>query len=108
MRFIEFFIKYQLIFVFFLIILNYQSTNSQESELNKIIIENDFGKGRLLSPPTQGTEKKIKLIPPKSVLEKDKKKLNEIRKVKEREEKNIKSKKDSEILRKKKGTRSKT
>ena len=97
MRFIEFFVKYQLIFVFFLIILNYQSTNSQESELNKIIIENDFGNGRLLSPPTQGSEKKIKLIPPKSILEKDKKKLNEIRKVKEREEKNIKSKKDSEL-----------
>ena len=74
MRFIEFFVKYQLIFVFFLIILNYQSTNSQESELNKIIIENDFGNGRLLSPPTQGSEKKIKLIPPKSILEKDKKK----------------------------------
>ena len=52
MRFIEFFVKYQLIFVFFLIILNYQSTNSQESELNKIIIENDFGNGRLLLGPS--------------------------------------------------------
>ena len=84
MRFIEFFVKYQLIFVFFLIILNCQSTTAQESKVNKIIIDDDFGNGRLLSPPTQGKEKKIKLIPPKSVLEKDKKKLDEIRKVKER------------------------
>ena len=35
------------------------------NSVDTVIIENDFGNGRLLSPPTQGTEKKIKLIPPK-------------------------------------------
>ena len=102
MRFIGFFIKCQLIFVFYLILLNYQSATAQESKVNKIIIDDNFGNGRLLSPPTEDKEKKIKLIPPKSVLEKNKKKLDDIRKVKENEEKDTKIKQDAEIQRKQK------
>ena len=102
MRFIGFFIKCQLIFVFYLILLNYQSTTAQESKVNKIIIDDNFGNGRLLSPPTEDKEKKIKLIPPKSVLEKNKKKLDDIRKVKENEEKDTKIKQEAEIQRKQK------
>ena len=87
MKSVGFFIKCQLIFVFYLILLNYQLATAQESKVNKIIIDDNFGNGRLLSPPTEHKKKKIKLIPPKSVLEKNKKKLDDIRKVKENEEK---------------------
>ena len=102
MRFIGSFIKYQLIFVFYLFLLNYQPVTAQESKSNKIIIDETFGNGRLLSPPTEGREKKIKLIPPKSVLEKDKKKFDKIREVKEDKDKKIKSNKDAEVKKKKK------
>ena len=50
----------------------------------------------------QKIKKKIKLIPPKSVLERNKKKLDDIRKVKENEEKDTKTKQDAEIQRKQK------
>ena len=50
----------------------------------------------------QKIKKKIKLIPPKSVLEKNKKKLDDIRKVKENKEKDTKIKQEAEILRKQK------
>ena len=39
MRFIDFFIKYHLIFILYLILTNYQSANAQESKVNKIIID---------------------------------------------------------------------
>ena len=35
----------------------------------KIIIDEGFGNGRLLSPPTDGERQKLKLIPPKSIVE---------------------------------------
>ena len=44
---------------------------SQDSQtVKKIIIESETDNRRLLSPPTQNRNERIKLIPPKSIIEK--------------------------------------
>ena len=44
---------------------------SQDSQtVKKIIIELETDNGRLLSPPTENRNERIKLIPPKSIIEK--------------------------------------
>ncbi|MBC33836.1 MAG: hypothetical protein CMN01_04340, partial [Rickettsiales bacterium] len=53
--------------LFFLI----DSSHSQESEIKKIIIDNNSDRNRLLSPPTDGPSKRIKLIPPKNIQEEE-------------------------------------
>ena len=57
MSFFEILKKYQFIILLFLIFLNYKSLNAEESKVKKIIIDDNLGNGRLLSPPTMGDEK---------------------------------------------------
>ena len=67
---------------------------SQDSQtVKKIIIESGDDNGRLLSPPTENRNERIKLIPPKSIIEKkaeqlqkDKLKAIEVKKKKEIED----------------------
>ena len=79
---------------FFLIIIlfsNPKLLKAQEpKEIKKIIIENSPENQRLLSPPIEKTNEKIKLIPPQSIrnqiVEEEKKKKEELEKIKKAEE----------------------
>ena len=65
---------------FLFIVLPFEPPFSQESQIiKKIIIEKNLDDGRLLSPPTEKDNNVIKLIPPKSVLEKEAQKDKEIK-----------------------------
>ena len=62
-------ISFLLIFIFAFFM---KDSISQESlTIKKIIIEDNETGGRLLSPPTESKQEKIKLIPPKSILKKE-------------------------------------
>ena len=69
MKFSKILKNFYFIFSLIFILLNYNSSKAQQKNQNKIIIEDNFGNGRLLSPPTGIEQEKIRLIPPKSVLE---------------------------------------
>ena len=78
MRIINKVLKYKVIY-FLLLALHYPANlDSQEEEIKKIIIDEGLGNGRLLSPPTDGERQKLKLIPPKSIVESNEEKSKEI------------------------------
>ena len=66
---------YKLGFLFYIVPLLFLSSEnqvfSQDSQtVKKIIIELETDNRRLLSPPTENRNERIKLIPPKSIIEK--------------------------------------
>ena len=68
------------------IVLQFKQIFAQDSQIiKKIIIEQNLDNGRLLSPPTERDNKKIKLIPPKSVLEKEAQKNKEIEEIQKKQ-----------------------
>ena len=72
--------------LFFIFILNQNNLFSQESQtIKKIIIEDNTDGTRLLSPPTETKKERIKLIPPKSIIEKEKEKQAEQERKKEQD-----------------------
>ena len=78
---------------------------SQDSQvIKKIIIDESQNSERLLSPPTENKSGVIKLIPPKSILEKEalRKKIEEEKKAKELEEIRINQEKKRKALQEKK------
>ena len=90
------------LFLFF----NQKLSNSQETnDVKKIIIEDQPKNQRLLSPPTDKSEKKIKLIPPKEIqnkiAEEEKKQLEIKQRAEEKRKKELELKKKAEEKRKK-------
>ena len=78
---------------------------SQDSQvIKKIIIDETQNSERLLSPPTENKSGVIKLIPPKSILEKEalRKKIEEEKKAKKLEEIRIEQEKKRKALQEKK------
>tara|TARA_Y100000589_G_scaffold281722_1_gene278803 strand:+ start:40 stop:375 length:336 start_codon:yes stop_codon:yes gene_type:complete len=81
---------------------------AQDSQvIKKIIIDDSQNSERLLSPPTENKSGVIKLIPPKSILEKEaiRQKVEEEKKVKKLEEIRINQEKKRKALHEKKTKR---
>ena len=92
------------IFIFSLSLFCVNQSFSQDSQvIKKIIIDESQNSERLLSPPTENKSGVIKLIPPKSILEKEalRKKIEEEKKAKELEEIRINQEKKGKHYKKK-------
>ena len=93
------------IYIFSLSLFWVNHSFSQDSQvIKKIIVDDNQDSGRLLSPPTENKSGIIKLIPPKSILEKEalRKKIEEEKKAKELEEIRINQEKKRKALQEKK------
>ena len=92
------------IYIFSLSLFCVNHSFSQDSQvIKKIIIDESQDSERLLSPPTENKSGVIKLIPPKSILEKEalRKKIEEEKKAKELEEIRINQEKKRKALQEK-------
>ena len=91
--------------IFSLYLFGVNHSFSQDSQvIKKIIIDESQNSERLLSPPTENKSNVIKLIPPKSILEKEalRKKIEAEKKAKELEEIRINQEKKRKALQEKK------
>ena len=96
------------IYIFSLSIFYANYSFAQDSQIiKKIIIDDSQNSERLLSPPTENKSGVIKLIPPKSILEKEalRKKIEEEKKAKELEKIRINQEKRRKALQEKKTER---